>query len=680
VRRAASGDVGSEILLLVSIALLIAAALWAAGSGDNELGRLIAYVVVYGACAPAASLICLMAQRAPFKHLVGPVLLLALGAVAAVAFAPYMVALWNDNRAAFQLGAVVGAMACLLAVVEARFKSFRLPIRLCSAAVIAVALVTTALVGPNVNGDLNWIMTFSVFLGPAIRVMAGGLPLIDTFSQYGILPFVLFAGMFSTVVAPSYPSSAFIVGLVNAAYILVALAIMARFVRVSVFVACAAGLLTIGIVPAWFGIPQNGGLRFLPPLLTAAALACQRREQHLSCFALATLLLASFWSIEAFTWSALTACCAVGGQVLYKREPILEFFRPIGSAALIIVGAHSAVSIFAYLGVGQWPRYDIYFDMVHRFRTSGWGAVPFSAETPLWIVEGTIYFVGLALAFTRILKPGRRGQIDDLIIGVVLPLAVTGLLGMSYWVGRPLEFSLWPTMVPAVILATIAIDQTIVPVQPGHMTISQGSYFLIASCVIVALSATMGVLSTSRHGFSDLVAGRDDPFHYAQRKIQLLKSLKATPAVPAAYDPIAWDAIELVRKYQPPQKDVVLFIQMPREVPVYLLTNHKDAFGLSSFGDNISPKFAAERREAVGSVVGPGTHVFIQKSFADYFWLRRVPGPSDWKESYTDLQKDAYKIIRDRYDLCILEESPNGMLATIARPKSDGSCSDVYDP
>jgi hypothetical protein len=46
--------------------------------------------------------------------------------------------------------------------------------------------------------------------------------------------------------------------------------------------------------------------------------------------------------------------------------------------------------------------------------------------------------------------------------------------------------------------------------------------------------------------------------------------------------------------------------------------------------------------------------VFIQKSFADYFWLRRVRGPRDWYGSYTWLQKDAYKTVRDRCDLCIL--------------------------
>jgi len=143
VRGVASADLGFEALLLAWIALLIAAALWAAGLRDNELGRLIAYVVVYGALAPAAAFLCLIARPAPFKRLVIPALLLALGAVAAVAFAPYIVALWNDNRAAFQLGAVVGAMAFLLAVVEARLKSFRLPIRLCNAVVIAVALATT---------------------------------------------------------------------------------------------------------------------------------------------------------------------------------------------------------------------------------------------------------------------------------------------------------------------------------------------------------------------------------------------------------------------------------------------------------------------------------------------------------------------------------------------------------
>lgn len=253
---------------------------------------------------------------------------------------------------------------------------------------------------------------------------------------------------------------------------------------------------------------------------------------------------------------------------------------------------------------------------------------------------------------------------------------------MSYWVGRPFEFNLWPTIVPAIIIATITVDRLIVR-SADHsrgMTMVDVSIVSVVACAVIVLSAAMNVLATNRSGFSELASGRTDLWRYVSAKIEYLRSLKETPTGPAAYDPVAWDAAELVRKYQPPEKDIVLLIQMPREVPVYLLTKHRDAFGFSSFGDNISAKFVRERLGMIDTIVGVGTHVFIQKSFADYFWSRRITGPTDWYFSYTWFQGEVYRKTRAKYDLCIIEEGPNGVLATVIRPKFEGSCVELYDP
>lgn len=124
----------------------------------------------------------------------------------------------------------------------------------------------------------------------------------------------------------------------------------------SVLIALTAALLTIGIVPAWFGIPQVGGLRFLPLLLTVAALVFQPPERRLSILPISALLLASFWSIEAFIWSFLTVVCSVGGWVPYERRWIREFLRSVGKAAITVAGAHAIFSITAYITLGRWPR------------------------------------------------------------------------------------------------------------------------------------------------------------------------------------------------------------------------------------------------------------------------------------------------------------------------------------
>src|SRR5260370_16142755 len=120
---------------------------------------------------------------------------------------------------------------------------------------------------------------------------------------------------------------------------------------------------------------------------------------------------------------------------------------------------------------------------------------------------------------------------------------------------------------------------------------------------------------------------------------------------------------------------------MPREVPVYMVTGDKDAFGLSSFIDHASKKLLAEQIDRVDAAVAPGSYVFMQKSFADYFWRRKIPGPTDWYYSYTLLQMAAYEKLRYKYVLCIIEESKNGMLAAVAVPKLDNKqpCANPYD-
>jgi hypothetical protein len=96
---------------------------------------------------------------------------------------------------------------------------------------------------PSVDGDLNWIQTYNAYLGPALRVLQGGVPMVDVFCQYGILPYLLFSLAFSTVLPVSYPSAAFVASAVNAIYVGVASGMLLKASRSGAVAAVLAAVL-----------------------------------------------------------------------------------------------------------------------------------------------------------------------------------------------------------------------------------------------------------------------------------------------------------------------------------------------------------------------------------------------------------------------------------------------------
>ncbi len=685
--KSAGRDPG--IFFIIGLALLVVGAVLAATPPNDATGRLIAYLAAYGLCAPMAGALSLWAlRRGLYRQWSGLVsifcILAALAFIALAAAADFSI-MWKTNAAIFARGAAFGFILIVGILLEARASPklwpIVIPVRIFAVGVIILAIVTTALVQSGVNGSLDWITTLGVSIGPALRVMNGGVPLVDAFSIYGLGYFLVFAAAFSTIVAPSFPSAAFVVSLANATYVMVAAVIMMRCVRSLVLTAAAIVLITVAIVPQWLGLPPAGGLRFLPPLLVALGLTFQPLERRISLLSLLPLLIAGFWSIEAFVWSFLTFSCGIGGRLLYERARLAEFVRCIGGAGLIVLAAHAVFSIATYILAGQWPRYDIYFDLVWgAYSGNAWATIPFSIETWAWAAEGVIYFVGLGVAIAKIFDGRSRDGSDCLIVRAILPVTVAGLLGMWYWVGRPFAFNLWPTVVPAAIIATVAVDRFFARFRHRRALtlLDSVSIFAVGSALIL-LSGVVGVRAGLRAGFSELLSGSVSLNEYAREKIEYLRSLEKTPMVPEAYDPISWDAFELVRKYQPNKRKVALFLKSGRDIPVYLLAKQNDAFGVSSSLDFESRIWSASLLARARHAVAPGTYVFIENSFADYYHGRRRPAP-DENYGYSGIQFLFYPEVRDRYNLCILEESKNGVLATVAKLKTDGSCSRPYDP
>jgi hypothetical protein len=541
---------------------------------------------------------------------------------------------------------------------------------------IAIALFfvfITAFAAPLIltKGDLDWIQTLNPYVGPSLRLMNGGVPLIDVFCQYGLLlPYLIFSAAFSTIIAPSYPSAEFVVSLVNASYLLIAIILLMRILGSMVLLAMVTTLISIMIIPAWTGIPQFGGLRFLPPLLVAAGIVFQSPKRHLSLISLVPLLIASFWSAESLIWGLLTFVCGIGGRLLYERAKFREFLHSIGGAVVILFAAHLLFSIGIRITAGAWPRYDIYLEILNSYRKSEWGNITFSNEPVIWVAQGLIYLSALAAAFGAIFQGQvKTGRTYPPEVYVLLPITVAGILGMSYWVARCFPIYLYPTMIPAVIIATVVLDRFLARVSHFYL-VPTHSWLLTAiiAGIIYMLAGTVAIHARENSGLVNGVHPRN--------VLAYIRSLQSTPNQPDWYDPITWDTVEFVKKYQPDAKELILFTRIPRDTPTFLLTRTKDALGTSSQNEALSKTFVAEILERVKTIAVPGRYIFVDKSINDF--LSETQAPADTMNTYLPMQLEIYKYIRTKYNLCVLEESPNGMLATVVQTKTDKSCNNIY--
>lgn len=106
---------------------------------------------------------------------------------------------------------------------------------------------------------------------------------------------------------------------------------------------------------------------------------------------------------------------------------------------------------------GSLPRYDIYLDMIKSYGANGWGDLSFATTSMTWILAGMLYFSAISLAICEALK-GRRSDSHSEILVYAFPISVAGIVTLFYWVGRPLEFNLLPTIVPAILLGALVVD------------------------------------------------------------------------------------------------------------------------------------------------------------------------------------------------------------------------------
>lgn len=312
-------------------------------------------------------------------------------------------------------------------------------------AVLATIAVILSLYDDSHFVDMGHYMPL---VGPAMNALHGARPMVEAYSVYGLLPWVLHLVAYE-MFTPTFGTSAVVVRFLNIAYFLVIFLILYHVVRrrlSALWFFIPALLVAItshnpGPTGMWNmnSLPMTlGGRNLLPAIMTLLLVVAPLRGWgRWAC--LGVLALASLSSVEilAFTFAPWFYCL---GLDAVRRRSVRLLTANIAWAVGIILLAHTMLAAGIYLWTGALVAYLPYFELFLFFRPaeeSIW-SVPFVPNYALWLPIGLAYFLVMAAAAHRAL----RGEPANTLVDRLLPVAVMGLGPLAYFFGRPQEGTL----------------------------------------------------------------------------------------------------------------------------------------------------------------------------------------------------------------------------------------------
>jgi hypothetical protein len=289
---------------------------------------------------------------------------------------------------------------------------------------------------------------YAPIVGPAMHASRGGIPMVDVYSPYGLLPWLVHRAAFA-VFEPGFGTAAVVLRIINIAYFTVVLLILLSVVRrrISALWFLVPALLVAitshnpGPDGMWNmnSLPMTLGGRWLLPAAMALVLIAGRGRSWSLGAELALIMLGSLASVEilAFTLAPWSYCLLI--KTVRLRSPG-HLFKRLGLALIAIAGAHALFVAAVYLSTGAIVDYGPYFNMFAQFQPSEasvWSTafVPYYA---LWFPIACAYFIILAAGVWRALN---RDPSESLIERL-LPIAALGLGPLAYFFGRPQEGTL----------------------------------------------------------------------------------------------------------------------------------------------------------------------------------------------------------------------------------------------
>ena len=282
---------------------------------------------------------------------------------------------------------IVGA-ACAAHIIESallRKNSALLHTVQIAALCLAITLTFIAYFDFSLNLDPIHYLTIA---GPAVHVLHGGTPMVDTFSQYGPGPVLI--AVCALLVGPRTLATVQIAAqLSNLAFYAIWLVCLFRMTRWKA-TASLLGFAAITVLLACWDhgngninvAPSVLGLRHLPTLCMVLAISCLRPPARLSIFTGLCTALAGLWSVECLIGTLGIHLSSIAMINLRARA----YGRLVTDAALAaspLLLSIAALMIATLLRSGSLPDYQTYLDFLAVYNpTSNFWSHAADSEIP----------------------------------------------------------------------------------------------------------------------------------------------------------------------------------------------------------------------------------------------------------------------------------------------------------
>jgi hypothetical protein len=297
-------------------------------------------------------------------------------------------------------------------------------------------------------------------IGPALHLISGGTLMVDSFSQYGPGP-VLLTYLAFQLGQPSFAVANIAVQLCNILFYVLFLVTVWRSTRFRLAALWLGLLVLMFWLSGWaYGVgnvnvaPSVLGMRYLPPMLMATALASATEGKRHSVLTFLASFLAACWSVEAVA-GTLALHCGFLALINLRDRSFGRLIADLASAGLPIICGLMALSLGTVLLSGKLPVFNIYLGYFVSYNpVATFWSVPFDGT--FWSsAPFLLAIVAVMGACWLMVFRGSKSWLpyrSDHWLQHCLPAALLTAFTSAYFAGRAVDFVILIALLPLSLL------------------------------------------------------------------------------------------------------------------------------------------------------------------------------------------------------------------------------------
>ncbi|MDQ2701026.1 MAG: hypothetical protein M3Y23_06830, partial [Actinomycetota bacterium] len=525
---------------------------------------------------------------------------------------------------------------------------------------------------------ITYIIQFhqALFLGAASQVQGGSALLVDTVSQYGIMPIYLLAGLFEFI--PIGNGTLSFIDASLSAVVFAAGFVVLRMAGVRLGLAILA--LAVGVVAlVWDttypvgGLLQHGALRFgLPMMLIVpfvAAFRWPRLATPARLFGLLVVGLSSIWALESFLYVTFSYLGMVAIQIPWQepgrriRWTLLRLLDMV--AAWVVIQVVFALVTLA--ASGSLPQWGLYLSYLRDFLTGDIGDLTYDfTEWSRGFAVAAIYLAsvtGLATLVTRVPESATARRPAFVALA---GLTFYGVALFSYYDNRSLDHVLPYVSLPALLVVTIWLALLLEPDGPAPMAVRRLG--LGTACVAAALLVAVALPAAAKRSEDSLLA-------YVIPGGPSLASGFDRLWNPPEFKPGAIEGERLVNENMPDQEEIAVIAEPDLDVEIVTRTGKPNALGITD-AKEMSWVFSPHREQVdkLSGELAPGDLILLDpEAIRAFRYIEANPEAAPLFEGLDSsmelVQRRILNQIAERFTLVKVDSGETGLTVFRLQPR-----------